>query len=192
MATDIMDKELKELRNARWDRDFSEDAILNERMTINRKATIVIEHLLQASDVAHTMQHWHVYRKWNAKLFEEMYKVFKEGRAEKNPADFWYKGEIGFFDFYIFPLAKKLKECGVFGVSSKEYLNYAERNRKEWEARGQEVVSELVETVNRVYDPSPPVPESAPEYRPPLDFQPTNGPPRDITIKEDFPRRGSS
>jgi hypothetical protein len=25
-------------------------------------------------------------------------------------------GEIGFFDFYVIPLAKKLKECGVFGV----------------------------------------------------------------------------
>jgi hypothetical protein len=56
------------------------------------------------------------------------------------------EGEIGFFDFYIIPLAKKLKECGVFGVSSDEYLNYAERNRQEWELRGQEVVSELVET----------------------------------------------
>jgi len=32
----------------------------------------------------------------------------------------WYRGEIGFFDFYIVPLAKKLKECGVFGVSSGE------------------------------------------------------------------------
>jgi hypothetical protein len=29
-----------------------------------------------------------------------------------------YDGEIGFFDFYIIPLARKLKECGVFGVSS--------------------------------------------------------------------------
>ncbi|EEC45650.1 predicted protein, partial [Phaeodactylum tricornutum CCAP 1055/1] len=58
MATDIMDKDLKGLRNARWE---------------NRKATIVIEHLIQASDVAHTMQHWHIYRKWNERLFCEMY-----------------------------------------------------------------------------------------------------------------------
>jgi hypothetical protein len=28
------------------------------------KATIVIEHIIQASDVAHTMQHRHVYQKW--------------------------------------------------------------------------------------------------------------------------------
>lgn len=31
--------------------------------------------------------------------------------------------------FYIIPLAKKLKECQVFGVSSDEYRNYAEKNR---------------------------------------------------------------
>ena len=57
----------------------------------------------------------------------------------------WYKGELGFFDFYIIPLAKKLKKCGVFGVSSDEYLNYAMSNRQEWEARGQEVVAEMIE-----------------------------------------------
>ena len=37
------------------------------------------------------------------------------------------------------------KDCGVFGVSSDEYLNYAEKNRQEWEERGEEVVAELVE-----------------------------------------------
>jgi hypothetical protein len=36
----------------------------------------------------------------------------------------------------------------VFGVSSDEYLNYAIKNRKEWEARGQEVVADMIEKVN--------------------------------------------
>jgi hypothetical protein len=74
-----------------------------------------------------------------------MYRAYKAGRAEKDPSEFWYKGEIGFFDFYIIPLAKKLKDCGVFGVSSDEYLSYAENNRKEWEAKGHEVVARMVE-----------------------------------------------
>jgi len=55
-----------------------------------------------------------------------------------------YKGEIGFFDFYIIPLAKKLKDCGVFGVSSDEYLNYAIRNREEWSRKGEAVTAEMV------------------------------------------------
>ena len=64
-----------------------------------------------------------------------------EGRLETSPLQSWYQGEIGFFDFYIIPLAKKLKDCGVFGVSSAEYLNYALANREEWVRRGREVVA---------------------------------------------------
>ncbi|KAL7562125.1 hypothetical protein ACA910_019867 [Epithemia clementina (nom. ined.)] len=146
MATDIMDKDLKSLRNQRWDKAFAEGNRLGESLTVNtnRKATIVIEHLIQASDVAHTMQHWHIFRKWNERLFDELYAAYTQGRAEKNPAEFWYQGEMGFFDFYIIPLAKKLSDCGVFGVSSDEYLSYAMKNREEWENRGQEVVAAMI------------------------------------------------
>jgi hypothetical protein len=42
-------------------------------------------------------------------------------------------------------LAKKLKECQVFGVASDEYLMYAEKNRAEWELKGKEVVAEYLE-----------------------------------------------
>jgi hypothetical protein len=45
-----------------------------------------------------------------------------------------------------------LKECGVFGVSSAEYLQYAMKNRNEWESRGREVVSELVEAAQRNHE----------------------------------------
>jgi class 3 adenylate cyclase len=151
LATDIVDKDLKTLRNARWDKAFKPEQEsakdINPRDAVNRKATIVIEHLIQASDVSHTMQHWHVFRKWNQRLFEEMHAAYRAGRAAKDPSEFWYQGEIGFFDFYIIPLAKKLKDCGVFGVSSDEFLNYAMKNREEWESRGQEIVAEMIEAV---------------------------------------------
>lgn len=111
-------------------------------MDVDRKATIVIEHLIQASDVSHTMQHWKIYLQWNEKFFFELYKAYKEGRAEADPSVGWYKGEIGFFDFYIIPLvAKKLENCGVFGVSSHEYMNYATANRDEWKRKGEETVA---------------------------------------------------
>jgi hypothetical protein len=42
-------------------------------------------------------------------------------------------------------LAKKLKECGVFGVASDEYLNYAEQNRAEWESKGEEQVEMYIQ-----------------------------------------------
>ena len=61
MATDIADKDQKTFRNARWERAFYEKVVENEQDSINRKATIVIEHLIQASDVSHTMQHVRYY-----------------------------------------------------------------------------------------------------------------------------------
>jgi hypothetical protein len=163
MATDIMDKDLKAQRNERWAKVFDSDTrstfsnlsssegndqdgdghaeALTALEDMNRKATIVIDHLIQASDVSHTMQHWHVYLSWNEKFFDECYQGYLNGRLKSDPSVNWYKGEIGFFDFYIIPLAKKLEECGVFGVSSDEYLNYAKANREEWESKGEAIVA---------------------------------------------------
>ena len=80
MATDICDKQLKEFRNARVQKAFAfgvddGDDVKNSRENINRKATIGIEYLIQAADVSHTMQPWHVYTDWNRRLFHELYKV---------------------------------------------------------------------------------------------------------------------
>jgi len=145
LATDIFDKDINEIRKKRWNRAFSENSSDNDVDTNDLRATIVIEHVIQASDVAHTMQHWHVYRKWNRRLFFEMHAAFKAGRMGKDPSGFWYQGELGFFDNYIIPLAKKLKDCNVFGVSSDECLNYAMKNRAEWEVHGPELVAEMLE-----------------------------------------------
>jgi len=139
MATDIFDKDLTLLRKNRWEKAFGQGGGISDD-SINRKATVVMEHLIQASDVSHTMQHWHVYTKWNERLYREMYAGYLAGRTPNDPSDGWYEGEIKFFDGWVIPLAKKLKECGVFGVSSDEYLNYAEKNRAEWVSRGEDVL----------------------------------------------------
>jgi hypothetical protein len=62
-------------------------------------------------------------------------------RAEKDPAD-----------FYIIPLAKKLHQCGSFGVSSQEYLKYALENRRRWEDQGEEIVANLVEEMQAEHE----------------------------------------
>ncbi len=148
MATDIFDKELQNLRRQRWSKAFQMTARslpLSRSEDNNRKATIVIEQILQASDIAHTMQHWHLYQKWNERLLDEILVAFHAERAAKHPMIGWYQGELGFFDNYVIPLANMLKDCGVFGVSGDEYLNYAEENRREWAVKGEEIVGLLVE-----------------------------------------------
>ena len=82
-----------------------------------------------------------------------MYKSYKENRGgsaiAKDPSLNWYEGELKFFDHYVIPLALKLKECGVFGVSSDEYYNYALENRHEWKRKGKGIVSAMVDQYNR-------------------------------------------
>jgi hypothetical protein len=84
-----------------------------------------------------------VYQKWNESLFKEMYEAYLSGRSDKDLPPGWYQGD--FFDFYIIPLAKKLKDCGVFGVSSDEYLNNAVANHREWESKGEFAVEVMKE-----------------------------------------------
>ena len=57
VATDIVNKELGDLRKARWSKAFSGE-VKNEGVTtsLDRKTTIIIECIMQASDIAHTMQ----------------------------------------------------------------------------------------------------------------------------------------
>lgn len=64
IATDIFDKNLGTMRKNRWSNAFGENIVEQmgtnadgHRDSIDRKATIVIEHLIQASDFAHTMHH---------------------------------------------------------------------------------------------------------------------------------------
>jgi hypothetical protein len=58
LATDIDDEELQSLRRRRWETTFRHGALNATPEDVNRKATIVIEHLMQASNIFHTMQPW--------------------------------------------------------------------------------------------------------------------------------------
>ena len=111
MATDIVDADLKMLRNNRWQKAFSSNKEGSQRESDkdqnDRKATIILEHIIQASDISHTMQHWFVYRKWNENLFNELYVAYLDGKLDKDPATFWYKGEIGTESWLRFGLAYK-------------------------------------------------------------------------------------
>ena len=104
---------------------------------------------MQASDVSHTMQHWHVYQSWNHKLLKEQYTAYKAGRLERNPVESWYGGELWFFDNYIIPLASKMRDCKVFGVSCDEFLDFATDNRLEWASKGKDIVADWAKTLEQ-------------------------------------------
>lgn len=45
----------------------------------------------------------------------------------------------------MIPLAKKLDECGVFGVASDEGLFHARENMRQWEVDGESIVEEMLQ-----------------------------------------------
>jgi hypothetical protein len=154
MATDIADKELQSLQK-KWVDAFDDKQVasVDNYLDMDRKATIVFEHIIQASDVYHCMQHWLTYQKFNYRLFEERYVAYLKGKAGSDPPWVgWYRGEMWFFDNYILPLAQKLQDCGVFGVSYHEFINYAEQNRVEWEREGEKIVTQWRQELEEKYD----------------------------------------
>ena len=81
LATDIADKERSAIGKTRWQKAFhpssrkdlaldeSTDKLLDDVNLRSLKATLVFEQIMQASDVAHTMQHWETFKKWNKRLY---------------------------------------------------------------------------------------------------------------------------
>lgn len=154
VATDEYDNQLKELRERRWKKTSDEEETAQSVVSGNSlkkvphtKATLAIEALIQASDVLHTMQPFEVYKQWNERLFAEMYKAFKEGRTNVDPSTFWYKGEIGFFDYYVIPLARRLQQCQVFGTMGNQCLGFARANRQAWVLKGPSAVNQMIRKV---------------------------------------------
>lgn len=113
------------------------------------RASSVLEQLIQAADVAHSMQCWPIFLKWNAKLYDELWAAKLAGRGA-DVSEVWFKGQIGFFDNYIMPLAKRLGQCGVFGELGTLFLENATENRTRWLDEGEERCKEMHERVLRL------------------------------------------
>ena len=176
LATDRTDREIKAWRRNRWERAFGEPARPAEEMApanrrdnekkdrqsqsdINLRATVMLEVVVQASDISHTMQHWNVFRRWNEQLFREQYHVYLQSLSSchqghssvqlPNPALAWHKWKLNFFDKHVLVLARNLKASGVVdAATAEEYWNYAMANRQEWELKGGELVKEYVSNVS--------------------------------------------
>lgn len=146
LSTDIFDSELQVLRMKRWEKTFyhSVDATPED---VNRKATIVLEHLMQASDSFHTMSPWIVYEKWASRKFEESYWAFQQGKTKEDPTLTWHRKELECFDNYYIPLAVQLKDCDAFVVNSDEFLNLTLKNRQTLATKGKDMVPAFIERI---------------------------------------------
>ena len=146
IATDLFDKQLRDRFESRWKVGFPKVDDKGQIASRNLQATLVVETMIQAADVAHTMQHWQVYRKWNLRLFEEAYQAFADGRSTIDPSEGWFEGELAFFDDLVLPLVRRLQQSGAFvAASTDSHLDYAVQNRAQWQEKGKNILTEMID-----------------------------------------------
>jgi 3'5'-cyclic nucleotide phosphodiesterase len=144
LATDASDPALTAIRHERWQRAFVDGG------GDDLKATVVLEAISQAADVAHAMQHWITFCKWSEREFKERCCATSNpvGNGLVDPTlppsavdeldatNHWSEYQLRVLDEHVIPLAHKLNNSGVFGPNSRELLCWAVENRREWEQHG--------------------------------------------------------
>jgi len=106
----------------------------------------VLETMMNVADVAHTMQSFNTFVKWNRRLFRELHTARSAGRLPFDPSVNWYENQIGFFNHYILPLAGKMKSCGVLGTTGEVFELFAAENLKRWKEEGEAIAQDIVKT----------------------------------------------
>ena len=154
MATDTNDPELNASLDFRWRELFSASEktpsklYMSDEEKCSCQAKLILELVMQAAKVHHCMQHWELYLKRSRRRFNEVYAAYKKCRVSKDPSVDLYVRELTHFDTKVIPLSKKIRDCGVFGVSFHEMLDYAKSNRLDWESRGEQMVKDWIELYN--------------------------------------------
>jgi len=172
MSTDIASPERIALTHSRWKEAFEADRskfprsvnkpVRNIRFGIKRalnlsgetidlfsdnelelKSSAVIEQLIEAADIAHLMQSYQNFTKWNKRLYAELYHANTQGRGF-DPSGNWFQGQIAFVDSYVLPLAKRLLVADVFGPDSDIFITLAHLNRRKWIVSGSKFCEQIL------------------------------------------------
>mmetsp|Transcript_4303 Transcript_4303/g.6181 ORF Transcript_4303/g.6181 Transcript_4303/m.6181 type:complete len:734 (-) Transcript_4303:1040-3241(-) len=137
LCTDISSKERRDLCKNRWETRSSSNSGV---------ARAIVDHIMQVADVSHTMQKFETFLKWNQRLYRERLAAY-ERRDDANishPSDNWYASELGFFDFYIIPLAERLDTSGAFGSNVVNLAEKAKNNRARWLEEGKAITQKMI------------------------------------------------
>ena len=104
---------------------------------------VAVEHLMQVADVAHLMQGWETFLKWNLKLYKELMACHENGLMP-DPSDSWAAGQIGFFSNYVIPLAERSEHISGNDLSALNLVHNAQLNLERWMLEGETITGVFV------------------------------------------------
>ena len=108
------------------------------------------EHLMLLSDISHLLQGWENFSKWNFRLYKELMACFKNGQCD-DPRSGWYQGQVGFYEHYILPLAKRSKVFFKEDFADAPYENGL-RNLQLWITHGKKATSIMMKALEEGLD----------------------------------------
>jgi 3'5'-cyclic nucleotide phosphodiesterase len=114
------------------------------------KATVVLETLITAADVAHNLQSWDHMVLWSNRLYYELRKAYQVKRGF-DPHYRWFENQIGFLESYLLPLARRLECTGVFGEFGHSFPRIVEDNRDRWLTDGYDVAQTTISDGAELY-----------------------------------------
>ena len=115
------------------------------------KATVILETILTAADVAHNLQGWDQMVLWSTRLYLELRKAFVAGRGT-DPQGRWFENQIGFLESYLEPLATRLEDTGVYGpVVGPMFAELVRANRDRWLVEGLAVSQHAIAKGEELY-----------------------------------------
>ena len=128
-----------------------------EAVEVRLRSSSVLELMMNAADVAHTMQSFENFVKWNKRLYEELHEAYESGRCadgeEDDPSKDWFGNQLGFYEIYILPLARRLRKCGAFAPDAGEaFVQNAKNICRRWEHEGAAITDRMIEEVRREYE----------------------------------------
>lgn len=107
------------------------------------KALVVLELILRAADVAHSLQSWTNMKKWSSRLFRELAMAHRAGRGP-DPGPGWFDNQAKALECYVGPLSLQLDEIGVFGeFLGAVFHQQLESNRDQWLVNGFELTESI-------------------------------------------------
>ena len=72
---------------------------------------------------------------------------------EDDPSKDWFGNQLGFYEIYILPLARRLRKCGAFAPDAGEaFVQNAKNICRRWEYEGAAITDRMIEEVRREYE----------------------------------------
>jgi 3'5'-cyclic nucleotide phosphodiesterase len=105
------------------------------------KASVVLECIMTACDVAHNLQGFAQMCTWSKRLYLELLRAHEQNRGP-DPATKWFENQIGFLESYLIPLAARLDETGVFDL---KFAAIVRNSLDQWLVEGLEFTEAMIQ-----------------------------------------------